>query len=411
MIFSPMQKEFWREAVFKHHRWSIKTGATRSGKTYQDYFLIPKRLLAVADKEGLNVILGNTRETIRRNILLPMQNLYGAEYVSNLRADNSCEMFGQKVFCLGADNANRVDKVRGASIKYCYGDEITTWNPDVFDMLKSRLDKSYSIFDGTCNPANPQHWFKQFLDSDADIYQQAYTIDDNPFLDPAFVANLKKEYSGTVLYDRYILGLWVAAEGVIYRQFCDNPERFIIDDLEPGDAIRQAVIGVDFGGGTSAHAFCCMGYTVKGRLVVLDEYREKQALDPNRLGIQFVDFLRRCRARWLVTDVWCDSAEQTLINGLRAAAASAGIGVNIGNAMKRPINDRIRATCILMGAGRFFVARNCRETIDALKSALWDSGKPTEDVRLDNGTTNIDSLDACEYAFERDIPALIDSWR
>ena len=393
------------------HRWCIKTGATRSGKTYQDYFLIPKRLLAVADKEGLNVILGNTRETIRRNILLPMQNLYGAEYVSNLRADNSCEMFGQKVFCLGADNANRVDKVRGASIKYCYGDEITTWNPDVFDMLKSRLDKSYSVFDGTCNPANPQHWFKQFLDSDADIYQQAYTIDDNPFLDPAFVANLKKEYSGTVLYDRYILGLWVAAEGVIYRQFCDNPERFIIDDLEPGDAIRQAVIGVDFGGGTSAHAFCCMGYTVKGKLVVLDEYREKQALDPNRLGIQFVDFVRRCRARWLVTDVWCDSAEQTLINGLRAAAASAGIGVNIGNAMKRPINDRIRATCILMGAGRFFVARNCRETIDALKSALWDSSKTTEDVRLDNGTTNVDNLDALEYAFERDIPALIDSWR
>lgn len=373
--------------------------------------MISKRLLAVADKEGLNVILGNTRETIRRNILLPMQNLYGAEYVSNLRADNSCEMFGQKVFCLGADNANRVDKVRGSSIKYCYGDEITTWNPDVFDMLKSRLDKSYSIFDGTCNPANPQHWFKQFLDSDADIYQQAYTIDDNPFLDPAFVANLKKEYSGTVLYDRYILGLWVAAEGVIYRQFCDNPERFIIDDLPQGDAIRQAVIGVDFGGGTSAHAFCCMGYTVKGKLVVLDEYREKQALDPNRLGIQFVDFVRRCRARWLVTDVWCDSAEQTLINGLRAAAASAGIGVNIGNAMKRPINDRIRATCILMGAGRFFVARNCRETIDALKSALWDSGKPTEDVRLDNGTTNIDSLDAMEYSFERDIPALIDSWR
>ena len=232
-MFSLMQRDFWRNC---NHRWNIKTGATRSGKTYQDYFLISKRLLAVADKEGLNVILGNTRETIRRNILLPMQNLYGAEYVSNLRADNSCEMFGQKVFCLGADNANRVDKVRGSSIKYCYGDEITTWNPDVFDMLKSRLDKSYSIFDGTCNPANPQHWFKQFLDSDADIYQQAYTIDDNPFLDPAFVANLKKEYSGTVLYDRYILGLWVAAEGVIYRQFCDDPERFIIDDLEQGDA-------------------------------------------------------------------------------------------------------------------------------------------------------------------------------
>ena len=161
-MFSPMQRDFWREA---DHRWNIKTGATRSGKTYQDYFLIPKRLLAVADREGLNVILGNTRETIRRNVLIPMQTLFGVDYVSNLRADNSCVMFGQKVFCLGADNANRVDKVRGSSIKYCYGDEITTWNPDVFDMLKSRLDKPYSRFDGTCNPASPHHWFKKFLDS------------------------------------------------------------------------------------------------------------------------------------------------------------------------------------------------------------------------------------------------------
>lgn len=403
---SKKQLEFWRNCT---HRWNIKTGATRSGKTYMDYFLIPRRLVAGDGKDGLNVILGNTRETIRRNILLPMQEMYGAMRVGNIRSDNSCMMFGQRVFCLGADNANRVDKVRGSSIKYCYGDEITTWNPDVFDMLKSRLDKPYSRFDGTCNPASPYHWFKQFLDSDADIYQQAYTIDDNPFLDPDFVANLKKEYSGTVLYDRYILGLWVAAEGIVYRLFADQPERFIVDGID--QRIRHAVIGVDFGGGTSAHAFCCLGYTTNGCIVVLDEYREKAALNPTKLERDFVDFVRRCQMRWFVTDCWCDSAEQTLINGLRTAAARNGIGLNIGNAMKRPINDRIRALCLLMGAGRFYINRECRETIDALKSAVWDSKKPTEDVRLDNGTTNIDSLDALEYSFEREIPNLIEGWR
>ena len=403
-MFSQMQKDFWRECT---HRWNVKTGATRSGKTYQDYFLIPKRLLAVSGKEGLSVILGNTRETIRRNILLPMQQLYGPDYIGNLRADNSVEMFGEKVFCLGADSVNRVDRLRGSSIKYCYGDEVTTWHPDVFDMLKSRLDKPYSVFDGTCNPANPQHWFKQFLDSSADIYQQAYTIDDNPFLDPAFVANIKQEYSGTVLYDRYIMGLWVAAEGVIYRLFADNPQRFVKDG---GKKIRNAVIGVDFGGGTSAHAFCCTGFATDGSLVILDEYREKEALDPSKLERDFVDFVKRCQMRWLVTDVWCDSAEQTLINGLRTAAARNGIGINIGNAQKKPINDRIRATCLLMGAGRFLVHPDCKETIDALKSALWDSKSVTEDIRLDNGTTNIDSLDAMEYSFEREIPNLIETW-
>lgn len=407
--FSEKQREYWRETDGFKHRWGVKTGATRAGKTYLDYYLLPKRLLAVSGKEGLAVILGNTRETIRRNILLPMQQLYGQEYVGNLRADNSVEMFGEKVFCLGADNVNRVDRIRGTSIKYCYGDEVTTWHPDVFDMLKSRLDKPYSVFDGTCNPDNPRHWFKQFLDSDADIFQQAYRLDDNPFLDPVFVENLKREYSGTVLYDRYIMGLWVAAEGAVYRVFADHPERFVVDDL-PGQTIRHATIGVDFGGGTSAHAFCCMGFTDHHSLVVLDEYREKEALDPNKLGRDFTDFVRRCQMRWLVSDVWCDSAEQTLINGLRTAAAEARLYVNIGNAQKRAINDRIRATCLLMGAGRFFVNKTCTETIDALKSALWDSKQTTQDVRLDNGTTNIDSLDAMEYSFEREIPNLIETW-
>lgn len=247
VTFSPMQRQFWREA---NHRWNIKTGATRSGKTYMDYFVIPKRLLAGEGKDGLNVILGNTRETIRRNVILPMQSIYGAKRVGNIRSDNSCIMFGQRVFCLGADNANHVDRLRGSSIKYCYGDEIVTWSPDVFDMLKSRLDKPYSLFDGTCNPDSPQHWFYEFLQSDADIYQQAYTIDDNPFLSPEFVANLKKEYDGTVLYDRYINGLWVAAEGALFTTY----PRYT-DDIT---LFRDGIAHIDAAyGGEDFTAFTC----------------------------------------------------------------------------------------------------------------------------------------------------------
>lgn len=215
---SQKQIEFWRNC---YHRWNIKTGATRSGKTYMDYFLIPKRLLNGKGKDGHNVILGNTRETVRRNIILPMQNLYGASRVSNIHSDNSCDMFGEKVFVLGADNIAHVDKIRGMSIKYCYGDEVTTWSSELFDMLKSRLDKEYSIFDGTCNPDSPTHWFKQFIDSGADIYQQHYTIFDNPFLPAEFVKNLCMEYEGTVYYSRYILGLWTLAEGLIFPMYQD----------------------------------------------------------------------------------------------------------------------------------------------------------------------------------------------
>lgn len=247
-MLSPKQREFWREA---NHRWNIKEGATRSGKTYLDYFVLPKRIIAGHGKEGLNVIIGNTRETVRRNVITPMQTMYGTSRVSNIRSDdNSAYLFGEKVYILGADNINHVDRLRGASIKYCYGDEVVTWARDVFEMLKSRLDKPYSLFDGTCNPDSPEHWFHEFLESDADIYRQTYTIYDNPFLPPEFVANLEKEYAGTVLFDRYIRGLWVAAEGALFTTY---PK--YTDDAS---LLRDGIAHIDAAyGGEDFTAFTC----------------------------------------------------------------------------------------------------------------------------------------------------------
>ena len=246
-ILSPKQREFWRECT---HRWNVKSGAVRSGKSYMDYYLIPKRILDAKGKEGLNVILGNTRGTIKRNVIMPMQTMYGEKRVSDIKSDNTCRMFGETVYCLGADKINMVDRLRGSSIKYCYGDEIVTWHPDVFEMLKSRLDKYYSRFDGACNPDSPQHWFYEFLQSDADIYLQNYTIDDNPYLDPVFVENLKKEYAGTVLYDRYINGLWVASEGALFTTY---PE--YTDDVT---LLRDGIAHIDAAyGGEDYTAFTC----------------------------------------------------------------------------------------------------------------------------------------------------------
>ena len=163
--------------------WNIKIGATRSGKTYGDYFLLPKRLLDVRGKSGLRVLLGNTKGTLERNIIEPMQEIWGPQLVTPIGSDNTARMFGEKVYCLGADSKSHVDRLRGASIAYCYGDEVVTWEEEVFAMLQSRLDKEYSIFDGACNPEGPQHWFKKLLDkAGADWYVQHYTIDDNPFL-------------------------------------------------------------------------------------------------------------------------------------------------------------------------------------------------------------------------------------
>jgi len=217
MLLTPKQAEYLREC---HHRWNFKGGATRSGKTYLDYrYVIPKRIRERIGLPGLTFVLGVTKATIERNVLEPMRRIYGDALVGYISSDNTVNLFGERVYALGAEKLSQVSKLRGASVKYCYGDEVADWGKDVFDLLKSRLDQSYSCFDGTFNPKDPLHWLKLFLDSDADIFYQQYSIDDNPFLSEVFVRELKKEYSGTVLYDRYILGKWAASEGALFIKY------------------------------------------------------------------------------------------------------------------------------------------------------------------------------------------------
>lgn len=403
MPLSSMQMEYLMNA---NHRWNIKTGATGSGKSFMDFtVLIPKRLERMRG-EGLVVFLGNTRGTLDRNIFEPMREWWPG-LVSDIHSDNTIELFGKTAYAMGADNKKHVDRIRGTTIEYAYGDEVTTWSQDVFDMLKSRLRCPHSKFDGTCNPEGPQHWFKKFLDSDADIYQQSYKLYDNPFLTKEFVENLEKEYRGTVLFSRYINGLWTAAEGSIYTPWNDDQKRFI-KQVDRKDLAR-ALIGWDFGGNGSASAGVCIG-VLKGYkgVAILREYYHKGIITPEKQEAAFVEFARSCKEDYGAVEVRCDSAEQTLIAGFKAAALKAGLRVDIRNAIKGEIINRIRFTLRCMGRGAFFVDPGCKHVQEALSDAVYDSRHVTEDVRLDNGTTNIDSLDAMEYAFEPVMKAIID---
>ena len=247
MPFSDKQQEWFNNAS---RRWCFKVGAVRSGKTYADYYTIPKRIRARVGKPGLAFIFGVSKSTIERNLLEPMRVLWGDDFVGSIRSDNTARLFGETVHCLGCEKVSQVAKIRGASIKYAYGDEVAEWNPEVFDLIKSRLDKPYSCFDGALNPESPNHWLKEFLESDADIYQQHYTIFDNPYLPKEFVDNLCKEYEGTVYYDRYINGVWALAEGLIYPMYQD----VIVNALPPGKP-SKSVLSIDYG---TMNAFACL---------------------------------------------------------------------------------------------------------------------------------------------------------
>ena len=168
-------------------------------------------------------------------------------------------------------------------------------------------------------------------------------------------------------------------------------------------------MGLDFGGNGSAHAGCLVGITRGYRsIVILGEYYRKEVIDPGTLTDDVCGFVQRSQAQVRATSIWCDSAETTLIKGIRTEVFARHIPVEVRNARKGEIIDRIRLCDMLMSQGRFFIMRRCRHTIAALSEAVWDGKSPTKDKRLDDGSTNIDSLDALEYALEPHANRLIE---
>lgn len=370
MLLSPKQREYVLKSA--GHRWGFKGGATRSGKTYLDFrWIIPIRIRERIGKDGLAVILGVTKSTIERNVLEPMRNLYGDMLVGTISSDNTAWIFGEKCYCLGAEKVSQVSKIRGASIKYCYGDEVADWSEEVFALLKSRLDKEYSCFDGTFNPQYPDHWLKKFLDSNADIFSQTYTIDDNPFLPESFKENLKKEYEGTVYYDRYILGLWVRAEGLVYPMFGDGC--ITQDTPDTGDYY----ISIDYGTLNPFSAgLWCVGKKCAVRIAEI--YYSGREEKKQKTDEEYCDMVERLAGDKPIRAVVVDPSAASFIEALRRRS-----GFKVRHADNDVLNG-IRTTSDFLRDGRIKIHAGCKDTIREFGLYRWDEKAESDRVVKEN---------------------------
>ena len=376
MKFSDKQLEYWK---FATHRWNIKQGATRSGKTYLDYYLIPKRITSCKGN-GLILLLGNTRGTLNRNILEPMRNIWGKDLIGNISIDNTLNMFGRKVHTLGADKVSQVQKLQGAGIEYCYGDEITTWNEDVFSMLKSRLDKPNSIFDGTCNPDSPNHWFKKFLDSDADIFLQQYVIDENPVNSKRIEENLKKEYYGTVYYDRFILGKWAAAEGLVYPMF--SPEKHVKAFKEI--PLGEYYISIDYGtiNPTSMGLWCKTGKkAARIKEFYYDSRKKLKQLTDEEYYEKLCELAGDLNIRYVIVDPSAASFITTIRRHGRFMVKKAD----------NSVLDGIRLCSTLIANGSIAFDSSCHDLIREFGSYCWDENS-TEDAVIKQNDHAMDDM-------------------
>lgn len=391
----------------------ICDGAVRSGKT--SLMMVAFVDWAMREFSGQRFgICGKTVDSCVKNVVQPYLFLSYAKgrYVMRWKradkvlevrrgaATNYFEVFG------GKDEGSAA-LIQGRTLAGVLLDEVVLMPRSFVEQALARCSVDGAKLWFSCNPGSPHHWFYQEWikrHRERNTLYLHFEMKDNPGLSEKTLERYENMYAG-IFYDRYVRGLWVAAEGVVYKDFANDTEKYLIGDPlewaeENGTKFSVISIGVDFGGTKSATKFQSTGITKDYRVVALEEeYIKNEEIDPDALNRRFATFAQMVTAKYGYSQTRADSAETVLIRGLDHTAQKMHLGTQVKNAMKLQITDRIRLVVLLMKQGRFKVSRNCPHLIDALQSAIYDPDK-FEDERLDDGTSDIDSLDAFEYSIE-----------
>ncbi len=390
-------------------RINLLTGSVRSGKTYVS--LLKWAIFVGTMPENTEFLMcGKTLTSLKRNCLGLLQDLVGDNFKYSLTS-KSGKLFGRTIWLEGANDDRAESKIRGMTLAGAYVDELTQVPEDFYRMLLSRLSVKNAKLYATTNPDAPTHWVKEDIIDNEEIDKQIwqFQFDDNEILkedNPEYFEQLRKEYMsmGEVFYQRFILGLWVLAEGLIYKQFANNTEMFLKDKAQDqfGNNINFMIIsiGIDYGATEGETEFKATGITYGFKEVwTIDEMKLSGLHTPEDMYEKFVEFYKRVVARYgKVTHCFADygALGQVLTYGLNKHLQMNRIPLQVQDCIKGKIIDRIYMDLMLFAQGRRYILRECKYIIEAYQQAVWDDKH--EDERLDDGTTPIDDLDASEYS-------------
>lgn len=390
----------------------ICDGAVRSGKTSIMVVAFIDWAMREFSVQRFG-ICGKTVKSATENMITPYISMYYAKKRYTLRWRSSKQILevrrGRKVNffeVFGGRDESSFALIQGRTLAGVLLDEVVLMPESFVNQALARCSVEGSRAWFSCNPDHPKHWFKENWIDKREEHNALYLhfeMTDNPSLSGKKLAWYQSTYTG-VFYDRYVRGLWVAADGLVYQCFANNTDEFLIDTPlkwceENRQRMTTVIIGVDFGGTGSANKFQATGITNRGTVLALDEEYIKREIDPDALNREFSTFVQRVSAVYGDSVTRADSAEQILIRGFRHTVERDRLRTTVKNAIKMEINDRIRLVLLLMAQKRLYISRKCEHLIDALQTAVYDP-KSYEDKRLDDGTSDIDSLDAFEYTLE-----------
>lgn len=424
--------DFFSLAIRKTTRLLVAEGTVRSSKTVaalQAFYLAVK-----FSKDRIHCISAKDYDSIKDNLLecngLGLLELFpeikmvrfkiGAHYLLMKGADGQSKI----ILLAGYDTKRQWKKILGKTIGVFLIDESNIADKTFIEESFARQVSSDSpLTIWTLNGDNPQHYIYQEyinfckivgnapksihdeMDGVANkkgYYYTHWTMTDNPVMTPEKIEAAKSIYPiGSYYYTIKILGERGIAEGLIYNIFVNDTQSFILHKVPP---LQEIVLGVDFGGNGSKHSFTATGFGFKYEYIV---FLESQPIDATNttaddLCNEFEKFVNKIKSKYgfVAMECRCDSAEPVLINSIKNRVLHKRLGVIVKNAIKGEISGRIKFMLTMMAQGRIKFMWDNTAGINAFRTAVWNSAKGHENERLDDGTSDIDTVDSHEYTFE-----------
>ena len=384
MIYTRKQRalmRLWQTDSLK--RINILEGSVSSGKTWVSLVLWAFWVHEMPDApDCLYLMSGRSLTTLKRNCLLLLQSLVGE---SNFRFSISAKegwLFGRHILLEGANDAQAESKIRGLTLQGAYCDEATKLPEDFFAMLLSRLRKPVAKLICTTNPDSPSHWLKtNYIErqDELDLYDEKFILDDNTTLPKEYVENIKKEYTG-VFYDRFILGKWVQAQGLIYPMYQNALK------TPPDGEAKQYGLSIDYG---TQNAFAGLLWGLYGEVwyAVAEYYysgRDSMAQKTDEEYAQDLDeFVRPYSDGRIETII--DPSAASFITLLQKRG-----GYRVRHA-DNAVADGIRETATALQKGLVKISPACKNWIKEVEGYVWDE-KAGEDRPVKEADHLMDSM-------------------
>ncbi len=380
MIYTKKQRqllELWKQN--KLCRINLLEGSVSSGKTWVS--LVSWGFwVATMPADKLYLMCGKSLTTLKRNCLIPLEELFGRSNFQFSTSAKEAYLFGRRILLEGANDARSESKIRGLTLQGAYCDELTLFPRDFFVMLLSRLRVPGAKLIATTNPDSPEHWLKkEYIDrcTELDMLVVRFLLDDNTTLDPQYVTAVKAEYTG-VFYNRFILGEWCLAEGIVYPQF-DRTQHVRLLDSPQG----KWYISVDYGtlNAFSAGLWC---YDGKQAYRAAEWYYSGRTQRRQLTNAQYLKHIQALAGSRSIDAVIVDPSAASFITELR----QAGFTVRKG---KNDVVDGIRRVSTALQQGKLLFSPECHDCIREFSLYRWDE-KAAEDRPIEKNDHAMDDV-------------------